>query len=233
WDEIGRAASGLVAIGCLGRRRQRAVERAGHRGRASASGFLRAVPVAAVVGRPQLRPADDLVLLRRERASGTPRARREDLPRPLGGHRAGVGRRATRRPDRAFERRREVPGRVTTLLLVGVIVVCFSFGDIALTRGMKQAGEISSLRLKVLDQVGGRAIRSPLVLLGGALQIIAFVTYLVSLSRRDLLSIFPRTATSDIVTTLAARYMLRERVTPTRWAGVVIVTLGIALISAS
>jgi len=122
---------------------------------------------------------------------------------------------------------------VTTLLLVGVIVVCFSFGDIALTRGMKQAGEISSLRLKVLDQVGGRAIRSPLVLLGGALQIIAFVTYLVALSRRDLSYIFPLTATSDIVTTLAARYMLRERVTPTRWAGVVIVTLGIALISAS
>ena len=122
---------------------------------------------------------------------------------------------------------------MTTLLLVGVIVVCFSFGDIALTRGMKQAGEISSLRLKVLDQVGGRAIRSPLVLLGGALQIIAFVTYLVALSRRDLSYIFPLTATSDIVTTLAARYMLRERVTPTRWAGVVIVTLGIALISAS
>ena len=122
---------------------------------------------------------------------------------------------------------------MTTLLLVGVIVVCFSFGDIALTRGMKQAGEISSLRLKVLDQVGGRAIRSPLVLLGGALQIIAFATYLVALSRRDLSYIFPLTATSDIVTTLAARYMLRERVTPTRWAGVVIVTLGIALISAS
>ncbi len=122
---------------------------------------------------------------------------------------------------------------MTTLLLVGVIVVCFSFGDIALTRGMKQAGEISSLRLKVLDQVGGRAIRSPFVLLGGALQIIAFVTYLVALSRRDLSYIFPLTATSDIVTTLAARYMLRERVTPTRWAGVVIVTLGIALISAS
>jgi len=122
---------------------------------------------------------------------------------------------------------------VTTLLLVGIIVVCFSFGDIALTRGMKQAGEVSSLRLAVLDEVGGRAIRSPFVLLGGALQIMAFVTYLVALSRRDLSYIFPLTATSDIVATLAARYMLRERVTPTRWAGVVIVTLGVALISAS
>lgn len=122
---------------------------------------------------------------------------------------------------------------MTTLLLVGIIVVCFSFGDIALTRGMKQAGEVSSLRLAVLDEVGGRAIRSPFVLLGGALQIMAFVTYLVALSRRDLSYIFPLTATSDIVATLAARYMLRERVTPTRWAGVVIVTLGVALISAS
>ena len=122
---------------------------------------------------------------------------------------------------------------MTTLLLVGVIVLCFSFGDIALTRGMKQAGEVSSLRLAVLDQVGGRAIRSPFVLLGGALQVVAFVTYLVALSRRDLSYVFPLTAASDIVTTLAARYLLHEQVTPTRWAGVVIVSLGIALISAS
>jgi len=122
---------------------------------------------------------------------------------------------------------------VTTVLLVGLIVVCFSFGDIALTRGMKQAGEVSSLRLAVLDEVGGRAIRSPFVLLGGALQIVAFVTYLVTLSQRDLSYVFPLTATSDIVTTIAARCMLHERVTPMRWAGVVIVSLGIALISAS
>ena len=120
-----------------------------------------------------------------------------------------------------------------TVLLVGVIVLCFSFGDIALTRGMKQAGEVSSLRLAVLDEVGGRAIRSPLVLLGGALQIVAFVTYLIALSRRDLSYVFPLTAASDIVTTLAARYLLHEQVTSARWAGVVIVSLGIALISAS
>jgi len=55
---------------------------------------------------------------------------------------------------------------VITALLVGVIVVCFSFGDIALARGMKQAGEVSSLSLAVLDRVGGRAIRSPFVLIG-------------------------------------------------------------------
>ncbi len=122
---------------------------------------------------------------------------------------------------------------MTTGLLIAIIVVCFSFGDVALTRGMKQAGEVSSLRLAVLDEVGGRAIRSPFVLLGGALQIVAFVTYLVALSRRDLSYVFPLTATSDIVTTVAARYMLHERVTPTRWAGVLIVSLGIALISAS
>ena len=122
---------------------------------------------------------------------------------------------------------------MTTLLLVGVIVLCFSFGDIALTRGMKQVGEVSSLRLAVLDQVGGRAIRSPFVLLGGALQVVAFVAYLVALSRRDLSYVFPLTAASDIVTTLAARYLLHEQVTSARWAGVVIVSLGIALISAS
>ena len=122
---------------------------------------------------------------------------------------------------------------MTTVLLLAVIVLCFSFGDIALTRGMKQAGEVSSLRLTVLDEVGGRAIRSPFILLGGALQVAAFVTFLVALSRQDLSYVFPLTAASDIITTVAARYILHERVTPTRWAGVVIVSIGIALISAS
>ena len=120
-----------------------------------------------------------------------------------------------------------------TALLVAIIVLCFSFGDIALTRGMKQAGEVSSMRLAVLNEVGGRAIRSPFFLIGGTLQIVAFVTYLVALSRRDLSYVFPLTATSDIVATVAARYVLHERVTSTRWAGVLIVSLGIALISAS
>ena len=45
---------------------------------------------------------------------------------------------------------------------------------------------MTSLRPAVLDEVGGRVIRSPFVLLGGALAIVAFVTYLVALSRRDL-----------------------------------------------
>ena len=67
----------------------------------------------------------------------------------------------------------------------------------------------------------------------GALQVVAFVAYLVALSRRDLSYVFPLTAASDIVTTLAARYLLHEQVTSARWAGVVIVSLGIALISAS
>ncbi len=117
-----------------------------------------------------------------------------------------------------------------TLLLVAVIVVCFSFGDVLLTRGMKQVGEIASFRPRALLDAAGDAIRSPFVLAGVGLQVVAFITFLVALSRDDLSYVFPLTATSDIITTLAARFFLGERVTRARWAGVLLVTAGIGLI---
>ena len=120
-----------------------------------------------------------------------------------------------------------------TILLVAVIVLCFSFGDLALKHGMKTLGSIESVRPRALLQGIGSAMGSPFILAGAGLQIAAFLTFLVALSRDDLSYVFPLTATSDILTTLAARYLLHERVTRLRWTGVVLVTTGIALISAS
>lgn len=120
-----------------------------------------------------------------------------------------------------------------TFVLVSVIVLCFSFGDVSLTRGMKQVGEISTFHVKSLLRIAVKVLRSPFILLGIALEITAFLTFLTALSRSDLSYIFPLTAASDVVATLAAKYFLNEAVSRTRWIGIVIVTGGVAMISVS
>lgn len=120
-----------------------------------------------------------------------------------------------------------------TFLLVAIIVLCFSFGDVSLTRGMKQVGEISTLNVWTLLRTGVRVFRSPQIILGVLLEIVAFIAFLIGLSRSDLSYILPLTAASDIVATLAAKYILNETVTRTRWIGIAIVTLGVAFISIS
>lgn len=120
-----------------------------------------------------------------------------------------------------------------TFVLVSVIVLCFSFGDVSLTRGMKQVGEISTLRVKSLLRIAVKVLRSPFILIGIALEITAFLTFLTALSRSDLSYILPLTAASDVVATLAAKYFLNETVSRTRWIGIVIVTAGVVIISVS
>lgn len=120
-----------------------------------------------------------------------------------------------------------------TFVLVSVIVLCFSFGDVSLTRGMKQVGEISTLRVKSLLRIAVKILRSPFIMAGIALEITAFLTFLTALSRSDLSYILPLTAASDVVATLAAKYFLNETVSRTRWIGIVIVTAGVVMISIS
>lgn len=120
-----------------------------------------------------------------------------------------------------------------TFVLVTIMVLCFSFGDVALTRGMKQVGEISTINIRLLLRTGVRVMRTPLILLGVFLEIVAFFAFLAALSRSDLSYVLPLTAASDIVATFAAKYILRETVTRMRWIGIAIVTAGVVFISIS
>jgi drug/metabolite transporter (DMT)-like permease len=120
-----------------------------------------------------------------------------------------------------------------TFLLVAIVVVCFGFSDIALTVGMRRAGEARSFHPRELAAMIGRAAGSPPFLLGLGLQGVALAAYLAALSMADLSLVFPLTATSNILTTLLARPLLGETVSRRRWAGVGAVAAGCVLISLS
>ena len=115
--------------------------------------------------------------------------------------------------------------------LLTVVILAEAGGDVSVTRGMKAVGEVASLRPAFLVRVIGRVARTGWIWLGVLCKAVAFASFLALLARADLSWVTPATAVSFVVEMLAARYLLGEYISRTRWAGAFCVGLGVALIS--
>jgi drug/metabolite transporter (DMT)-like permease len=71
------------------------------------------------------------------------------------------------------------------------------------------------------------------VLLGLLLETIFFILLNYLLAQEDVSFVWPLTALSFVMTTLAAKFFLKENVDGVRWGGVALIILGAALISYS
>ncbi len=121
--------------------------------------------------------------------------------------------------------------KVKTAILIAVIVLADSAGDVLLTRGMKQVGEISTLRWRELLAIARKVLSNRSFLSAIFFISVTFVSFLTVLSWADLSLIFPATSLIYVVSTLGARFILGETVTLERWAGILLVCLGVALTS--
>ena len=120
-----------------------------------------------------------------------------------------------------------------TAILIAMIVLADSAGDVFLTKGMKQVGEISALNPRALLTIGGRVISNRNFLSGIFFMAITFVSFLIVLSWADLSLVFPAKSLVYVLSTLGAKFFLDETVTFQRWTGIVLVCLGVALTSLS
>jgi multidrug transporter EmrE-like cation transporter len=120
--------------------------------------------------------------------------------------------------------------RVT--LLIAVLILGSTGGEIAITRGMKATGEPERLRPRELFDFLRRAMRNGWFWAGVPLMALSFYALLVLLSWRPISFVIPASALSYVVGTLGAKYILREDVSPARWIGVVLVCAGVALVAA-
>ncbi len=118
-----------------------------------------------------------------------------------------------------------------TAILIAIIVLADSAGDVFLTRGMKQVGEISTLNLKALLAIGGRVITNKSFLSGIFFVAVTFFSFLIVLSWADLSLVFPAKSLVYVFSTLGAKFFLKETVTFQRWGGILLVCLGVALTS--
>ena len=118
------------------------------------------------------------------------------------------------------------------LLVLGLLIVGSTGGEIAITHGMKATGEPERLRPRELLKFLARALCNGWFWVGAPLMALAFYALLVLLSWEPISLVIPASALSYVVGTFGAKYVLGEDVSAARWAGVVLVCLGVALVAA-
>lgn len=120
---------------------------------------------------------------------------------------------------------------VKTFLVVVVAVVLGGTGHVMLAKGIRPVGDLTEAPAGRIGGMVTRAITSPWVLAGVALQATFFFLYLALLSRADISQVLPMTALDYIVVALLAQWALGESVTAVRWAGIGLITTGVFLVS--
>jgi drug/metabolite transporter (DMT)-like permease len=114
--------------------------------------------------------------------------------------------------------------------LVAIIAACNTTGDLLNTAGMKRIGPVEDLSLRSFFHVCLDIVRSPMVLGGIAALAVAFFAILSLLSIATVSFAIPATATSYLLETLLAKYLLKEDVRLRRWAAAALVVVGVALL---
>ena len=118
-----------------------------------------------------------------------------------------------------------------TALVILIVVLSTSAGEVLIARGLRQVGEISTLKPGRLLRLGRRVLMNPNFLLGLLSMAVSFFAFLTVLSWENLSYTVPATSLSYVVSTLGAKFVLRERINLGRWIGTLLVCLGILLIS--
>lgn len=112
------------------------------------------------------------------------------------------------------------------LVLVAVTLTA-SFGDTFLSVGMRQMGPVSLHHLSSLLL----ALRIPWVIAGIFLLIGFFASYLTALSWADLTFVLPATSFGYVVIALLSKFWLHEPISLARWAGILLITLGVGFVT--
>jgi drug/metabolite transporter (DMT)-like permease len=115
-------------------------------------------------------------------------------------------------------------------LLLFLIVTSGTGGEICVTRAMKHVGEVKDFRPLALVRVILSAMKVPWMWIGISMMALAFFSLLAVLSIENVSFVVPVTALNYAAGALGGKFFLGERVTPRRWAGVLIVCIGVTLV---
>jgi drug/metabolite transporter (DMT)-like permease len=110
------------------------------------------------------------------------------------------------------------------------VVVAGTGGELCVTRAMKHVGEVDDFRPSAVARAILYAMRVPWMWIGVGLMALAFFSLLAMLSIENVSFVVPLTALSYAVGTLGGVFFLGERVTRRRWAGVLLVCIGVTLV---
>lgn len=117
-----------------------------------------------------------------------------------------------------------------TAIVLTILVFSSTGGDITVAHAMKRLGEVRSFAPAVILRFLGRAFLDGWMWIGIAQLTLAFCSLLALLSWEAVSFVLPATALSYVTGALGGKLFLGEKLTPLRWAGVVLVSVGVALV---
>lgn len=120
--------------------------------------------------------------------------------------------------------------QLKTSILLLLMVLLGPLGDMFLGKGMRQLGSLPGWQPAELVYFFVRAFESPTVWAGIGSLLAFFVAYLLVLSFADYSYVQPASSFAYAVVALLGYFVLGEAVTPTRWLGVLIISLGVFLV---
>jgi len=122
---------------------------------------------------------------------------------------------------------------VKLLVILFIGLVFESTGVVLLKKGMTEVGPINRVTAEQIFRVVKAGVVNPRILTGVFFEALFFLSLLILMSKSEISFLWPLTALSFVFATLAAMWFLHEQVSSIRWAGVVFIMIGAALISYS
>ena len=116
------------------------------------------------------------------------------------------------------------------IILLLLIVVAGTGGELCVARAMRAVGPATDIRPAALARLVLGAMRIGWMWLGLSLMALAFFSLLEMLSLENVSFVVPVTALSYGFGALGGKVFLREQVTGRRWAGVLLVCIGVGLV---
>ena len=120
-----------------------------------------------------------------------------------------------------------------TIVVMLIAITAGTIGDILLAKGMKELGDLSTMNLRTIIDTVVRAVTNPKLMAGTAMLAVFFFLWLAVLSWEDLSVALPMQALNYVLVAILAKYYLNEQVSPLRWAGIVLVSIGVMMITRS
>ena len=114
--------------------------------------------------------------------------------------------------------------------MILLMVILGPLGNVLLGRGMKQIGGVTGWNVADVLHFLSVVSTSVTVWLGVTSLAAFFVAYMLILSWADYSYVQPASAVAYAVVALLGHFFLGESVTPLRWAGVLIICLGVFII---
>jgi len=121
--------------------------------------------------------------------------------------------------------------KILLILVIGLIFE--SAGVVLLKKGINQVGEIKTLNVSGIIQLVKSGATNACILAGVLFEALFFASLLILMSKSDISFLWPLTGLSFVFATFAAIWFLGEQASTVRWAGVILIMLGAALISYS